>query len=461
MNKEGISIGVIGPDPIVKKIRETLKSFPSFQPVFQVYQHEDEVPELAEKLQCQAEVLLFSGYLPYRKAKEQLDFKLPVHYVPLTGNGLYRALFRLWAIRPLKRVSIDTLPKQMVDQTVHELGTSCLEAAYFDYFSAPSDEEIVRFHLDHFYRGACDAALTGIQSVADRLTEMNVPNEWILPTVQDITISLERALLSTETRRRKESQIVVGLITIDDSHRMMERRVSEHELQKVRLEIHRMVLDYVESLDGHLTSLGGDEYLFFTTRGTFERVTRGYKYIPLLREVNQTFHMSLSLGVGFGLSANEAGTHARLALLQAKESGGNICFIVREDRSVIGPVEMAHPMVYDLSVTDPGLLKKAKEAGMTAAYMSKLMAQVARAGKMDYTAQELATILGITVRSTHRILLQWMDAGLVTVVGAEKITSRGRPRQIYRLSFLADPKEMTMRPPLLSIECSMTTEPIS
>jgi predicted ArsR family transcriptional regulator len=66
------------------------------------------------------------------------------------------------------------------------------------------------------------------------------------------------------------------------------------------------------------------------------------------------------------------------------------------------------------------------------------MAQAARVGKLDYTAQELAKILGVTVRSTHRILLQWLDAGLVEVIGIEKITSKGRPRQIYRLSFLSD-----------------------
>ncbi|MGG1575994.1 hypothetical protein ABHN01_23875, partial [Fictibacillus sp. NRS-1165] len=72
------------------------------------------------------------------------------------------------------------------------------------------------------------------------------------------------------------------------------------------------------------------------------------------------------------------------------------------------------------------------------AYMSKLMAQVARYKKANYTAQELAAILGITIRSSHRILGQWIDAGLVDVVGEEKISSKGRPRQIYRLSFVAD-----------------------
>ncbi|WP_245552858.1 hypothetical protein [Brevibacillus massiliensis] len=176
--------------------------------------------------------------------------------------------------------------------------------------------------------------------------------------------------------------------------------------------------------------------MFVTTRGIFERETRGYQYIPILTDAKRSLGVSLSIGIGFGQTANEAGTHARLALRQAKEFGGDICFIVREDRSVIGPVEMTHPMVYELSVTDEGLLMRAQKAGMTASYMSKLMAQVSRLGKMEYTAQELASILGVTLRSSHRILLQWLDAELVEIVGVEKISSKGWPRQVYRLSFV-------------------------
>ena len=50
--------------------------------------------------------------------------------------------------------------------------------------------------------------------------------------------------------------------------------------------------------------------------------------------------------------------------------------------------------------------------------------------------RNLLPILNITVRSAHRILLQWMDAELIDIVGEEKLTSKGRPRRIYRLTFV-------------------------
>jgi hypothetical protein len=178
--------------------------------------------------------------------------------------------------------------------------------------------------------------------------------------------------------------------------------------------------------------------LFITTRGIFERETGGYKSIPLARVVEKYYGLSLSIGIGFGRSANEAGTHARLALRNSKESGGDICFIVREDKSVIGPLEMTHPHEYDLSLIDANLLKRAEDAGLTSGYLSKLVAHVTRFGKTDYTAQELANVLDVTVRSTHRFLLAWLDSGLIEIIGEEKGKSKGRPKQIYRLSFLSE-----------------------
>ena len=74
---------------------------------------------------------------------------------------------------------------------------------------------------------------------------------------------------------------------------------------------------------------------------------------------------------------------------------------------------------------------------MSASYMTKLMARVSRHKKIDYTAQELASTLNVTIRSANRILLKWMDAELVDIIGEEKVTHKGTPAVIYRdLSFI-------------------------
>ncbi|TVY10509.1 hypothetical protein [Paenibacillus cremeus] len=436
--KKGIVIGVICPERFGEQMEAALKAFPSFEPIIRSYQNEDDAPQLAKELMEEAEVLFFSGPLPYQKAKEKLKFTIPAHYLPLTGTGLYRALFRLNKQADLEALSVDTLSKSMVDKAFKELGETPGVILTYNGPNPYSREELVRYHRELHAKGVTAAALTGFRSVSEALTELGIPNEWVVPIEQDVIVGLERALLSTDSRKSKESQIVLGIITVDDRGKLFSERSSEHEVQKLKLDIHRMLLGYVESLDGHLTHLGGDEYLFITTRGIFERETGGYKYFPLAREAEKALGLTLSVGVGFGRSANEAGTNARQALRQARESGGNISFIVREDKSVIGPLEMSEPLELNASLIDAELIKQAEGSGMTLTYLSKISAQVSRKGQTDYTAQELAWILGVTVRSVHRLLLQWMDAGLVRMTGEQKNQAKGRPKQVYRFSFLED-----------------------
>lgn len=435
VQEKGIAIGVVGTTVIAEKILAALKSFPNFRPIVCTYTCEEEIPVIVAELAPQVEVMMFAAYRAFRQATARLDVSVPVHYVPLSGAGLYSALYRLQKRSGLQKLSIDCLTGREVARALLELGEAAVETVFFPGSLLASPEELVHFHGQQAQAvkdANSVAVLTGDEAVAEALTAQNISNEYVTPTHQDIIGALERALLSTETRRSKEAQIVVGLINVDQFSRLVANSASEHDVQKLKLDLHGMFLDYVKSLEGHLTSLGGDEYLFFTTRGIFERETRGYKFIPLLQESKKSFGHTLSVGIGFGKSANEAGTHARIALRQAKEAGGDVCYIVREDKCVIGPVEMGPQVVYELSVTDEKLLEKAEQAGMSATYMRKLLAQATRFGTVEYTAHELAPVLGVTIRSTHRILLQWLDAGLVEIVGEEKLAAKGRPRQVYR-----------------------------
>ncbi|NWL88231.1 hypothetical protein DMN77_11590 [Paenibacillus sp. 79R4] len=433
-----IKIGIIGIRPVVDKLLKVLKAFPTFMPIVRIVQDEGEVPAAAELLMAEVEALILFGAQSHRKVKEKVNVTIPVHYVPLTGAGLYRTLFQALQTGRLDGgICIDSLTRTMVTNALQDLGIEQTRIVLYNGPAHASADKLFVFHQQQLNAGACSLAITGVESVARRLSAAGAANEWLVPSDQDMSVTLERALLSTESRRMKESQIVVGMIKVDEFGKLVMKRGSEHEVQKLKLDIHRMVLDYVESLDGYLTPIGGDEYLFFTTRGIFERETGGYKTIPLAKDANQSFGISLSFGVGFGTSANEAGTNARAALRKSREAGGNTCFIIREDQTLIGPLEMSDPIQTVLSPTYSILIKQAEEAGMTSAYLSKLLSYTAKFGKYEYTVHELAALLDITVRSAHRLLLLWIDNGLVDIAGMEKVP-KGRPRQIYRFSFLKD-----------------------
>ncbi|MHA6484168.1 hypothetical protein ACX1C1_19940 [Paenibacillus sp. strain BS8-2] len=431
-----IQIGLIGSEFIVDRTLAVLKSFPTFAPVSRIIDDDNEIPEAASQLSREVEVLLLPGPHAHRLVKETLPPTIPVHYLPLTGAGLYKAIFKAMRSGNLEGgISIDTLTRNIVFRTLKDLGIGDTKLVVYDGPAYDGPNKLVTFHQRNVNEGLCSIALTGTRQVADQLSALQIPNEWLLPSEQDIIVTLERALLSTESRRSKESQIVVGMIKVDDFGKLVMQRHNEHEVQKLKLDIHRMVLGYVESLDGYSMSAGGDEFLFCTTRGIFERETSGYKTIPLAKDANKSFGITLSVGIGFGLTANEAGTNARTALRKSREVGGNTGFIVREDATVIGPLEMSDPVQSVLAPTEPALIRKAEEAGMTSAYLSRLLANMAKFGKYEYKVHDLAATLGISVRSAHRLILLWTDNGLVEISGVEKVP-KGRPRQIFRFPFL-------------------------
>jgi hypothetical protein len=435
-----IRIAVIGPQAMMQKIKHCLNSFPSFVPILKEYQKVSEAVELASAANAQADVLLFSGEIPYELAKSKVRFHIPALFVPLTSSGLYSCLYRLERTHGVTSLSVDTLTKTMIETALNELGKLEVELEVYEKTANSTERDLLLFHREQHNTGRSRCALTAFSSVAVQLTKEGIPCEWIVPTNQDIIVTLERALLSTEWRRKKEAQVVIGLIHVDNFPKLADSQISEHEVQRLKLEIHHMVLNFVEHLDGHLTQLAANEYLFVTTRGIFERETGGYKRISLAKKLQRAYGVHLSIGVGFGCSAGEAGMHAWQSLRLARDGGGDNCFIVREDESVIGPLEMTEPKGLDLSLVDAALVKKAEAVGLTSIYLSKLISHTTRFGRIDYNAQELASVLGVTTRSVHRFLLVWMDAGLIDVIGEEKGVSRGRPRQKYRMTFLNEKK---------------------
>ena len=430
-----IRLGVIGPLWIRETIENCLMMFPSIQSTLRLSDQLTDAITFTEQLRDEVDAILYSGQVPYSLARSSIPSDTPAFFIPLKGTGLYQALYKLRLKIPFQSISFDGIAPAFVGNVRTELNEQFAYEVFNGITMLENADEIVAFHEEYFKSHAQSAAVTSMKIVSEKLTEKGIHNEWLKPTEEDIIVTLERLLLATTQRKQRESQIVFGRIQIDGYSNLVKKLASEHQLQKRNVQLYRLLLDYVEQLDGYLDSISENEYLFITNRGKFEQVTEGYKWMPILGEVKRQLNIRLSIGVGFGRSAIEAGEHSRIALYQAHDYGGSSCFIVKEDRSVFGPVEVAAPITYPLTVTDQEMLLRAERAGMNAAHIEKLRAILRRKNINEFTAHELANMMGITVRSAHRIILKWMDAGIISVIGTEKLLSRGRPRQVFRLDF--------------------------
>lgn len=431
--KSHIKVGVIGPLWIYDTLVRCFTLFPTIQPIFRLADELDKAKEFTVELKDKVDCLFYSGKIPYLVAKEEVPMEVPPFYIPLKGAGLYQSLYKMKNRMNFTHVSFDGIQNDYIEIVRGNLEETFSFDNYNDVVTLENIEDIVKFHMENVAKTPNTVVITSLKLVSELLTNINIVNEWLKPSEEDIIVAIERMLLATNQRKQKEMQIIIGRIFIENSNTLATDFMTEQQIQKRNHSTYRMLLHFAEQMSGYLTALSSTEYLFVTNRGIFERVTEGYKVLPIVDELKIKLGVTLSIGIGFGYSALEAGSHARVALIQAQENGGDSCYIVNEDRSVFGPIDITAPMKYPLAVTDRLLIQQSEAVGMNAANIEKTIALIRRKKKNEFTAHELASVLGITPRSAHRIVQSWLDASLIEVIGTEKISRRGRPRQVFTL----------------------------
>jgi hypothetical protein len=424
-----VRLGVIGPTDLVARILDLGAGIPALNLTGRTYDDEQSAPDLLRSLLPEMDAVLFTGPVPYRLALAQVlpPVPLPVMYVPLKGTGLYRTLYHARPAIDLERVSMDTLTQGEVEETYHELGLAATQVQCLDDRGSLDRTALTRFHLECYRAGKTSAALTGLYSAHLELQRVGVPSFWITPTTADLKGALDRAVLLGVNQR--QGQVVVGLVSIANG----QPTISDHELHLIRHEIHGLLLRFVEQFDGYLFAPGANEYQFFATREPFERSTGSLTQTPFLEEICRLAGAKVSMGVGIGRTANQAGSHARIALHPAQEAKGNVAYVVLENRRLVGPVGSgAAAVASDLRSVNPDLLLIARASGMSAPLLDRLLASLEPTP--TFTAADVAAILNIGLRSAHRNLARLEQAAAVEVIGQEKLTTPGRPRAVYQIT---------------------------
>lgn len=427
MKTRPIKVAVIGPPLLTEEMLAVSRGFAGLEVLAFPYGVADEAGRLCVEASAWGEVILFTGPVGYRQAMREHRPSVPTVYIPYSPAWLYPSLFKIGDRHLLSRVSVDTMDREVVEATYRELELPLETLEVFQYEGLADPEQVVEFHLRLRREGVARHALTCLLSVQKRLEGLGVSCSWLVPSRVAMEEALEKALYLAEGARARGTQIVVGLVRV----RCEEKGMTPFEQQRLRLRAQEVLLSHVEEIDGHLVDCGGGEYQFFTTRALFEKVTGYYSRWPLVEKLPRA-GFQVSVGVGFGATANEAGLHARAALEEARRRGGNSCYVMLENKRLVGPLGPGR-VAYDLRNSDPRLLEMSRQLGMAAASLSRVAGALAQLGE-EFTAHELAGKLKVGLRTSHRILQKLLAAGYVREAGQENAGSRGRPKRLFRIT---------------------------
>lgn len=437
-----MKVGVIGPSQIVAKTVKVIKrEFPQIEPVEYIYAIYTETPAIIKYHQLEVDALLFTGKTPYTLAGKQLKQTVPWEYVPRSGSSLLRILLyaKIWTEYDIRNISFDTYNQDLLYEAYQEIGIPVDQLKLFisQESMIPGDyhRQICSFHRKNFAENQVSCCITALQAVYDELQADGIPCLLLEPTTNVIRETLYKLQLKYLVKLSQQSQLVALCIQIDSPNELSLLADDEYQAALNRTKVSEQVYLFAQRIQAAVIETEGNKYLLFTTMQLLDNETNSFKNLDLLYAVQANTNSTISVGIGYGQTANAAKLGANRGMLQASKKGGNMAFIVYDDKKIIGPLASVAPNKESKNpVIDEKFLRIAQTVGISVNTAFKLHCVTSQTGRNEFTVKELAPLFGVTDRTMNRIIEKFVAAGYCKLIGKRILGKAGRPTRIIQLS---------------------------
>lgn len=407
--------------------REAVHTLAGVRLVWVTYQREADIrPAVAELLGRQHLDGLLLGQMPYAECRDLLPPDLQVTVTKPVALDLalmfYRASARGWVAPPM---SIDTFDEGAVDEVAAALGADRDRIAVLPYAASQTPAEIIAFHREFLAREPEGCVLTMRTAVARELTGVRLVTTDQVPST--IRAELHELVLRVETRRASAQRFAAGVFQLST--------VDSREVDRARVRLLNLVTQTSEFADAWIENRDRRGIVVFAPHALFERVTGHWVSVPVLGHAEAVLGVRVVAGFGVGASARNCVLLAERAAARAEAEGVSCGYLIRDSGVIIGPMGRARPaLTFAYQAHTAELEALAREAGLSAATLSRLAALEKTLRGKEIAPSELAGSLGITDPSGRRLIRKLLAGGLVRPGGTAQEHRKGRPRRLYRLA---------------------------
>lgn len=432
-------IGIVVPKEIMTDIHGFIKKeFPDIESVTFPYQSIMDIPGILSGHQNKADALLFLGETARRYAEKALPPTSEWLTIPRSTASLLRLLFRAAVSGYGMHIATDWGNEDLFRLAFQEVGLTSRQASVYTLPFFPYTESLLvkdANEMEMLYRnGKVDLCITIFYQVRDMLKARGVPVYILQPSFDDIRSALQRLVLAHELQLSQNSQIAVISIRTDiPSARFPES--SGYDLALEQLSVTRHIYQFARAIQAACIEQPPSGYLLFGTRTLLENATDHFHHLPLLENVAEETAFTLSIGFGYGATADEAKLHAQRAMEHASADGGNTAYLIGKELAT--PVPMSRNDQSAQKKTDRPIadefLSLSQKTGISIRILSRLYQSCRDTGRQRFTSAELADLTGVTPRTMNRILLKLIDHHLAQEVGRKYPRQTGRPSRVIEL----------------------------
>jgi hypothetical protein len=426
-----MKIGIIGPGDSVDKVINVINEYyPFVEPIAYKKEKVEEVMEIIDDSIYKADGLLFTGIAVLGEAEKYSKLNKPYEAIMRNDSSIMKTF---WEIKndnkPIKRVSIDIVEENLVNEIADEFGIKIENIYTMPYQSGISEKEYVKRHVQLWEEGKVDIIISGLGAAYNELKERNLPVYRLNMTVPLIKVTMQNLINKVRTSEIKANQIAIQILKIKN---LKTQITSQYDNLIKKNSVEKELINYVKEVQGSFFQLGTDKYIIFGTRRTLEDDVIINDLLKIVENF-ETNGITIYSGMGFGNTGWNAEYNAITALEIAEKSSNAAFYIIDENNKIRGPINDSNENNYDLQVYDEKINEIAKKIGVSATYLSKLVSIMKKTNQNTFSSDTFGHYLGVTQRSGRRLLEKFICAGYAEVVTTTVDKGIGRPKKIVEM----------------------------
>ena len=176
----------------------------------------------------------------------------------------------------------------------------------------------------------------------------------------------------------------------------------------------------------------GDFIQVFTNHHSVEKLTCGFQTCTLKTYLETKCDFHVNIGYGLGESLQNAISNSLYALKESINTADYTSYLITVTRKKIGLFGDGKLVAFSSDVS-PKILALAKETGFSTLTIQKILKAKEILGDTEFTSQDLAEILHITLRSANRMLDSMVRYNMAVLLYHRQKGTKGRPQKVYRM----------------------------
>lgn len=378
--------------------------------------------------------IIFTGKVIYDIMNQNIHSQKPWVYLENDDSQLQRILLRasLKNNMDISNITIDSYDIDSVTSIYYDFGFETSDYTFYTTSINTMSDHIFKtlydFHKNQHFLSQT-TAITGISTVYKMLIEDSIPCMLLTPNETSIINIIHNLLEKIKIAEMITSQIVVISVEKDIEGDYELNSENEYAIMLEKTKITEEIYKFAQSIQAAVVE-NEKSYILFTTRSILEYETNNLREIAILASVKKRTSHTISVGIGFGVTAREAKSNSITGKNKALKMGGNQCFIVYKKNEMsrvlaIEKTDQTSPSQYNFKSIS-------ENSGISVNNIYQIKCIMDMYKKNTFTSLELSKEFGNSLRSMNRLIEKLELAGYVEIIGKRVVGKAGRPSRILK-----------------------------